>query len=66
MYVESDQVFNALKEGKLKYKSVKEVMSRLRKQRDIQKLTIYLVGVELYKMWAKDHGINYRTKGEVE
>lgn len=66
MYVESDQVFSALKEGKLKYKSVKEVMSRLRKQRDIQKLTIYLVGVELYKMWAKDHGINYRTKGEAE
>jgi len=63
-YTDSEQVFEAMKDGSLKYKSVKETLSRLRKQRNIEKLTIYLIGVELYKMWAKDNNIQYRTKGE--
>lgn len=64
VYTDSEQVFEAMKNGSLKYKSVKETLSRLRKQRNIEKLTIYLIGVELYKMWAKDNNIQYRTKGE--
>lgn len=60
VYRKPEQLFEALKCGKVKYLSVLQSLSRYRKQMDLDSTLLYVVGVEMYKHWCLENGVNYK------
>lgn len=59
VYRKPEQIADALKEGKMKYKSALQSISRYRKQDDLDSVLLYLVGMEIYRHWCRVNGLEY-------
>ena len=62
-YKTSDEIYEALVEGRVKYASALCSLSRYRKLDNLKGTLLYLVALEQFRFWCRKNGVSYDGDG---